>query len=1163
MTCHLRLAPLTLALAACLGAPGCIPFGAEPPACIAPGDCPAGHTCVDAICVAIDDGAVDLAQAPGFEVGPPVRDQEVGEPTCRTGRFGLCDRGRWERATCVPIYEAGEVEEGCEANGVDEDCDGTVDEGARDIGGPCPADALGVCASGRWACEAEGRVCAPAAQSPEVCDGRDNDCDGRSDEGELEGEGERCMIGGLEGDCADGRRACRGGVLMCAPGAQSEEVCDGRDNDCDGDIDDLPPGPPCVPVDAEGQPLRGLCHAGRALCAAGALSCVPWLPPVEGWQAACNLLDDDCDGRYDEAGERHILDAPPEALPFDPADVADLWAADDARPPPAEPALTGAEIRLDRRPPDLAEDAYLPHACVERACAAACDGALDADAHRACLRDAGCRGAPGVTAWDCREDSQCTAAACGRDFTLTEGPDARCRPLEICNNGEDDDGDGLIDASAADPDACEASIDSRGQPNILGGCAPGQDCEGIPPLSSPNPDEYCWPNEADCPRRVTPSYDYAIDREEVSLRAYLRCVEADACTDPSVAYFDRIEAWGEAHPADTRARPAARPLADQMNVHTTPVPLDGRGHTVEELLDLPVTGVSWCQARQYCAWAGKRLPTEFEWERAAVGPEADRRHYPWGDRRPPRCPLDDCCAAEDVDPPAICPPGVGPCADGDAGPDGIRTWPAAYGMFEPDCVDRLGNIEPGLFPVWSFPAGQTPEGALNMAGNAGEWVYDRYSYHYGATAPVDPIGPACMPPALVPEALPAGWAPSDWALAPGPRLPELRVFRGGMFKNPDYVIRSTNRMPMFAASGVPFLGFRCARTRADEGLCLAALPGQNGPTRDAARDRMADAGEIVRGDCAPDFREHPRVERAICPGEAADGAPLNCFDAQPECAADDGTPPPSCGAYVLSSLRVATDRIALPPGAELRGEAVGLLDAVFSGALAPSGGSSYVVLDLEPDFGLADNDTPVRFGTAFRSNGRLRWIGVGAGQDCAPEPVGALAPLVSDLTCCGEDARCSNGNPIQICPSAEPTTGRLMITTMPVGVAFSSVAISIERGELRPNEGRIRSGALGFFINQRVGAEAWFGDPATRSPFLFERHMGLQAMDLCPLAARLPGCSPLPGCEGAVCPAGSEAECEGYFLPFTFEAVRLDVAIAEGLVNGLGEMQCAPVCADP
>ncbi|SEU37220.1 Alpha-tubulin suppressor [Myxococcus fulvus] len=123
-------------------------------------------------------------------------------------------------------------------NGTDDNCDSEVDEGNPSGGDECSTGLVGVCAKGTTACTQGSVVCAQnQAASSEQCDGLDNDCDGEVDDGNPGGL-VACETGGV-GVCGEGVKYCTHGALECVQrDAPSAEVCDNRDNDCNGQTDD-------------------------------------------------------------------------------------------------------------------------------------------------------------------------------------------------------------------------------------------------------------------------------------------------------------------------------------------------------------------------------------------------------------------------------------------------------------------------------------------------------------------------------------------------------------------------------------------------------------------------------------------------------------------------------------------------------------------------------------------------------------------------------------------------------------------------------------------------------------------------------------------------------------------------------------------------------------
>lgn len=159
----------------------------------------------------------------------------------------------------------------------------------------------------------------------------------------------------------------------------------------------------------------------------------------------------------------------------------------------------------------------------------------------------------------------------------------------------------------------------------------------------------CSQNEKQCSKNEKPYHQvyldaYYIDKNDVTVDEYTRCVNTGGCTAAACT---------------------------------------GDGG------DYPRNCVDWNQANVYCQWAGKQLPTEAQWEKAARG--TDGRIYPWGNE-----------------------------------------WDASKACYN----------QGSTCPVGSYPQGASPYGVMDMAGNVWDWCSDWYGANYYANSPyMNPQGP--------------------------------------------------------------------------------------------------------------------------------------------------------------------------------------------------------------------------------------------------------------------------------------------------------------------------------------------------------------------------------------------------------------------------------------
>ncbi|MER2563013.1 MAG: MopE-related protein [Myxococcaceae bacterium] len=503
--------------------------------CGALATCSSPVTAVAEVCDTLDndcDGTVNNGN-PG---GGMMCTNTSANGVCRAGTQTCLANGT---LSCTSTIAPGSQTEICD--GLDNDCDGATDEtgavGSATLSRVCYAGPggtfTGTCGSNpancapRGQCRAVLQVCPGAGGFPactnttigadggsqqfnvaEVCNGRDDDCNGTNDNG-VPGTGVACSNDGGMGSCGAGTVQCVGGALVCQGSTGTTEVCDGIDNDCDGDIDEagaaftsmrlsrtcyggpvgsftgscqtMPPGTNCAP--------RGICRGVAIFCQGGVFpACSAGTVGLDGGMQvfpgteSCNTTDDDCDGNLNNglSGGACMTGEPgvcgPGTEQCTPA--GNLLCV---RNRDAGPELCNS---LDDNCNGIPDDNVAPRACF--------DGPAGTFTGQCGLSDGGTQGSGSqcLTRGTCRASTQqCNGAgnwlACGQGLP---GNQQQVLPApEICNN-QDEDCNGTADNGLivdVDNDMVRACGTCGANPD--GGC----DCADNNPNVRPGRIEAC------------------------------------------------------------------------------------------------------------------------------------------------------------------------------------------------------------------------------------------------------------------------------------------------------------------------------------------------------------------------------------------------------------------------------------------------------------------------------------------------------------------------------------------------------------------------------------------------------------------------------------------------------------------------------------------------
>ncbi|HOX45276.1 MAG TPA: MopE-related protein [Myxococcota bacterium] len=714
-----------------------------------------------------------IAAAPGCPSGGSDFTDEDGDGWAPTADCNDADAAIHPLAEDIPY------------DGIDQDCSGEdMTDFDRD-----GYDATQV--TGGTDCDDADPDVNPGAQDVPY-DGVDRNCDGQP-LNDVDGDGVDALVVGGADCCDDGTEDSLGCSAANAAGigpAQAEISYDGIDQNCDGG--DYAGG--AFDADADGY-LTDLQPEG--------IDCNDEDPLIHPQAAErCNEIDDDCDGLTDEALPDLDGDGHPSCcdcddfdsgtypgaaeIPYDDVDQdcdgADLIDVDGDGFPSTLVAggLDCNDANADINPAEAEACNHIDDNCdlaVDETFTGTGDG--DGDTYYGCMdcNDAnpainqGAFEVPGNVV-----DDNCNGMVDELDldfdghFAVISGGDDCCdlgseavlgcnagsafgiNPAQVeipydgidqdCNGADliDADSDGHIavqaggdDCADGNPEAypghaedCHDPADNNCDGPANEGCGPGADedvrVDAGPFTMGRLVDETPYADQA--PQHVVTLETFFMDKYEVTISQYRRCVMDGYC------YNNPLFTWSQ---------------TDELYWMT-----QARGLH-------PAIGLDWYEAQDYCAWAGKSLPTEAQWEKAARGPGARIDLYPWG-------PVE-------------------------------YTTPAGGGaqVRLPVACDRANHThlctgepcEQDVVAVDRYPTGVSFYGVFNLSGNVWEWVSDFYQWDYYTVSPADdPTGPGDT---------------------------GVKVLRGGSLSDLDYQIELTQRSASGPFSRASNLGFRCAR----------------------------------------------------------------------------------------------------------------------------------------------------------------------------------------------------------------------------------------------------------------------------------------------------------------------------------------------------------------